>query len=1036
MISIVAIALAAVQGTPQAEAGTAARRYSSYSIAEAGAEARPYPPYWQQQVGYEITAALDEPRGVLSGAERIHYVNRSPDTLTTFALHLHLNAFRPGSRWADADSVERRRRFNDLKDPDYAFDHVRNVRIMGQPVEAVWPVAPDSTIVRFLLPKPLAPGDSMLVEMDWDARPSTVPRRQGRRGRHFDFAQWYPKVVVYDTHGWQEHPLYPGGEFYGEFATYLFEFDVPDDQVLAATGVPLCGDPGWERANQVPDRPVQYRRDFYPNAPRYRAEGKDCLAAQPIGPVAPLAAGRKRVVWYAEDVHHVALTMNPEYRYEGGAWGNVAIHVLWRPGDEESWGHGVAVQRTAKALAWLDGFFGHFAWPQISNIHRIDGGGTEFPMMIHDGSASQGLIVHELGHNYVMGILANNEWREGWLDEGFTSFQTSLFDEAERPGTDAFSQDEPYITGLDLDGMGEPASLPGEDYDDFASYNTSIYTRGELFFHQLRYIVGDAALGRIMHTYYDRWQLKHVDEAAFRAVAEEVSGQDLSGFFAQGLHGTALVDYAVGGVKISRTNAGAAGGSAGWQTRVEVRRVAEGRIPVEVWVIGESDTAVVRTDGQAVREWATIVTRSRPKEVLLDPRLRTRDWNMLNNVWRRSWLRPVRSPKFENYADTWFTERVARDHRTRGISPTVWYNDAGGITLGFRTRENYFGRFEENINQQNYSTGWATDGKAKDMDFLMRLRNPVKLQHPGMSQQLDLYDIEGRFGASLALDWARRDHLGYGGRRNWGVQLTWLQPDDFRYLDRGYYDDAGTVELELHTGAQDRRGPWTLASELRGGGGLAYNKRGLAAATGRTALDQFYGRASLTTTATRPLGTHAGLRLRFFTAISTSGDQTVKQRQVYLSGADPQEQFTSPFLRSNGALFVRPDLYYQAPGGGMLRGFDPHLSAEGVVALNVEIERMLLSRPKAKLFRRVRLAAFGDAGHTIGDSFTPSSGGQLRWLADAGVGVRADHLIGATAFTTRLDLPLYVSRPTLAQDRDPGSDRVGFRWTFAFQPSW
>ena len=81
---------------------------------------------------------------------------------------------------------------------------------------------------------------------------------------------------------------------------------------------------------------------------------------------------------------------------------------------------------------------------------------------------------------------------------------------------------ESGILGLDLDGMSEPTSLVSEDYRDFVSYNISIYSRGELFFQQLRYIVGDETMRRILRTFYDRWKLKHVDEAAFRAVAEEV----------------------------------------------------------------------------------------------------------------------------------------------------------------------------------------------------------------------------------------------------------------------------------------------------------------------------------------------------------------------------------------------------------------------------------------------------------------------------------------------------------------------------------
>jgi Peptidase family M1 domain len=988
--------------------------------------------YWQQDVRYEIQASLNEAAGVLSGTQRMFYHNNSPDTLGTISFHLHLNAFRPGSRWADADSAERRRRFNDLKDPDFAFNHVKNVRIAGRPVEPIWPLAPDSTIVRFVLPAPLAPGGSVTVELEWEARPSTLPRRQGRRGRAFDFAQWYPKVVVYDRFGWEEQALYPGGEFYGEFATYLVDLDVPADQVVGATGVPLCGDPGWEGANQVPDRPIQYRRDFYPGAPKDVGRGDTCVP-EGAGAAGGAEPGRKRIVWYAENVHHFAMSMNPQYRYEGSAWGNVAIHVLYQPGDEASWGRGIATGRTAKALEWLDGFFGEFAWPQITNVHRIEGGGTEFPMMIHDGSASQGLIVHELGHNYVMGILANNEWKEGYLDEGFTSFQTSLFFESQQPGSDAFSGAEGFITGLDLDGRSEPTSLVSQDYRDFNTYNTTIYTRGEIFFHQLRYIVGDDNLRRIMRTYYDRWKLKHVSEAAFKEVAEEVSGMDLSTYFGQALHSVVLTDYAVGRVRVARRSGGPADG--GWESKIEVLRKADGTIPVEVWVLAEHDTAVVRTDGLAHAAWVTVATRSKPKEILLDPRVRTRDWNMLNNVYRRGWLGPVRRPREKAYLDTWFSERRARDRISHGWLPTAWYNDAAGLTFGLRGRENYFGRFERNLEMVSVGTGAESDDDVKDVDFFLRFQNPVWLQSPGMTQTLEGYNVEGRFGARIAVEKSSQFHLGWGPTRTVSGSLTWMQPDDLRYLDPGYYEDAGVAELQVGAGVTDRTGPWSLALRTSAAGGIAYNRRGLSGALGRSDAPGQYGRFTLEATARRALGKHWLFGGRLYGGITTGTEAVVKQRQIYLAGADPFEQFGNPFLRSSGALLVRPDVYYTQPGGAGLRGFDPRLSTAGAVAINAELERTLLDRPRAKLFRRVGIALFGDAGHAIRDGMF-GRGDRLEFLGDAGVGIRAEHRIGETRFTTRVDFPLLVSRPEFAQDTDPGNEKAGFRWQFSFSPAF
>ena len=448
-----------------------------------------------------------------------------------------------------------------------------------------------------------------------------------------------------------------------------------------------------------------------------------------------------------------------------------------------------------------------------------------------------------------------------------------------------------------------------------------------------------------------------------------------------------------------------------------------------MWVIGESDTAIVRTDGLREREWVRVETRSRPKQVLLDPRLRTRDWNMLNNAWRRGWLWPSREPKVEHYLDTWFSRRSARDHRTHGWLPTVWYNDAAGITLGLRSRSDYFGRFAMDVAMLSYGTGWESDRDVQDQDSWVRVRNPLSLRSPGMSQQLDAYNVEGRFGARLGLERTRYSHLGWGPVWREGASLTWVEPDDSRYLDPGYYEDAGTVELALTGGVTDQRNGWSFASSLSAGGGLAYNNDGLLAATGRPDLDPFYGRLTVEATARR-LTAPWGLGLRFYGGVATSGSAPPKQRQIYIAGADPLQQFGNPFLRSDGALLVRPDVYYHAPGGGNLRGFDPRLSAEGLVAVNLEVERTLVSRQQGKLFRRVAVAGFGDAGHTIG------AGGTSRFLADAGVGLRAEHQIGQTRFTTRADFPLVVNRPRLAQDRDPGTDEFGFRWAFSFSPAF
>jgi hypothetical protein len=459
------------------------------------------------------------------------------------------------------------------------------------------------------LPRRLESGATADVRLEWDARPSTLPRRQGRSGRHYDFAHWYPRVAVYDTAGWQVQPLLPQGEFFGEFGRYDVTLDVAADQVIGATGVPVSGDPGWAGAAAQPATQPRYRRDAYP-----------ATDATKLGVLQESAGtGRKHVRWRAEDVHHFAWSTSPEYIYEGGEYRGTPVHVLYRPGDDD-WADGVVVRRTEDALAFFDTIFGSYAWPQITNLHRIEGGGTEFPMMMMNGSPSIGLIIHETGHNYLQGIVANNEWRDGWLDEGFVSFLTNWAHERSgRPVN--WEREREALRSWDVAGMAQPVGLAGAEFRDPRTYSTMTYTKASHVFRMLNWLLGDDAFIRGLRRYYEDNRLRHVTEADLRAAMGAEYPGGLDWFFDQWIHTTGTLDYRVGELGARQQPDGS------WLARVEVIRDGAIRMPVDLQV-GSVTRRVDAVDGRTVVE---VRVPERPAEAVLDPRGVLLDLDPSNN---------------------------------------------------------------------------------------------------------------------------------------------------------------------------------------------------------------------------------------------------------------------------------------------------------------------------------------------------------------------------------------------------------------------
>ncbi len=977
---------------------------------------------WQQQVDYRIEAEIDGHTRRLVGNERVLYRNRSPQALDVLYFRLDLNGSRPGSRWLERQESSGSTVHRDAG-PSLGGQWIAGVTVDGVEVDPLWPASPDSTVFRVDLPAPLPPTHDVVVTIDWTAElPAISELEKNRGGFHLD--GWYPRAAVFDRRGWQARPRLPPGDAYADFGTYLVTLDVPTDQVMAATGVPLCGDPGWDWTERLDGPAPPPVMDGYPEPgdPVARALRRDPDRCPPSG------SNSKTVVWYAENVTHFALSMSPTQRFEQGDIFELPVRLLFNPEDERTWGAGLVTGRVETGLAWLNEIFGPYPWPQITTV-QVTGASTRTQPML-DRTVEPGLaaMLHGVGGNYAGGILANDPERETWLGEGLNHFQRTSFYRAQgvRGGYEGL---ERRVLEWDLDGLSDVVAQPVHDFRDPTTQRAMTRDRAELFFHQLRADLGDDAMARTLRSYFDTYRFRHVDEMALRNVAEAEAGRSLEGLFEAWLRSTELFDVSVS--EAHRTQQ--ADGS--WTTDVHVSWKTAFPQPVEVWVYAEEDTTVTRTRGSEDVEVVQVTTTTRPRLVGVDPRSRAHDWNALNNQktfgFRPSILvlQPDR-PQY-HYADTYFSRKNRRDRIAVGWAPLAWYNDAGGWTFGLRSRSDYLGRFELNTVSLTQSTGWGTEDGRTDFNVWAKISNPVGMRANGQGQSLELAWAEGRAAAGVGWTKNLRRSLADTRDAEVGLSLDWLATNDMAYLDPGYYEDGGTVEL---TGTANLAGVsdgWRLSLDGALAAGWMYRNDEATSEADRS--NQPYGRITAAATARRSLGRPVTVAARVYAGATLSQDPLIRQRDVFLAGAGPYARFRNPFLRSNGSILAADGFHYNEPGGVGLRGLDPRVAASQAYGVSLEFE-MDFWAGGTGLFQRGGLAAFVDLAVADGDLDTSGSGG-LYGVGDGGVGFRIDHRIGQTEFQTRFDAPLWVSRPELAQDTYPGDQAFGLRWTFSFRPA-
>jgi hypothetical protein len=395
---------------------------------------------------------------------------------------------------------------------------------------------------------------------------SRLPRVFARTGYRDDFylvGQWFPKLGVYEpagmrgreTGGWNCHQFHATSEFYADFGRYEVDITVPSDYVLGATG-----ERTGQRVNAVGTTTYTYEQadihDFAWTAdPDFVAVKATFSATQDVSPAE-----------YGRMAKLLGRTLD-EVRLS-----DVDITVLLQP-DHRSQARR-HIDAAKAGLKWYGLWYGKYPYKTLTVVDPAPGaggaGGMEYPTFITAGSAwllsywpfdrirlVEEVTVHEFGHQFWYGMVANNEFEEAWLDEGFTTYSTGKAMAA------AYGADATLIEffGLKLGDRdtNRASNDPGArynrilsrswDYTPPGAYGFYSYYKPSLALSTLEGYLGEQTMARLMRTYHERWRFKHPRSEDFFALVDEVTGQSWGWYFDQVIRGTDIVDYDVGSAR-------------------------------------------------------------------------------------------------------------------------------------------------------------------------------------------------------------------------------------------------------------------------------------------------------------------------------------------------------------------------------------------------------------------------------------------------------------------------------------------------------
>ena len=484
--------------------------------------------YWQQHVDYTMDIDVDVKKFQYKGKQTLVYTNNSPDNLKKVFYHLYFNAFQPGSqmdvRSLNIKDPDRRvrDRISKLKPNEIGYIKVNSLKQNGVLVshETV------GTILEVKLNEPIKSGESVTLEMNFDAQVPVQIRRSGRNNKEgvaFSMAQWYPKLAEYDFQGWHTPP-YIAREFQGVWGDFDVTIHIDKNYTVGGSGNlqnPQEVGHGYQDASQELNLPAGDKLTWNFKAP---------------------------------DVHDFMWAADPEYKHDVLKMENgIDLHFLYKENlDSKYLKNWQELQpKVAELMTYFSKNVGQYPYKQYSVIQGGDGG-MEYAMATlitgeRNFGSLFGVTAHEMAHTWFQFLLATNESLHPWMDEGFTTYISNkaeneiLKENKDNPHAGSYSG---YRTIVD-NGYEESLSTHADRYHTNWAYGTASYSKGNIFLSQLEYVIGKENVENGLKKYFTDFSFKHPTPNDIKRSMEKVSEIDLGWYLNEWTQTLHTIDYGV-----------------------------------------------------------------------------------------------------------------------------------------------------------------------------------------------------------------------------------------------------------------------------------------------------------------------------------------------------------------------------------------------------------------------------------------------------------------------------------------------------------